>query len=788
MAVGARLHFDSRQLVLTQTGGKPQTVPLRISTRTIKRTPNSAQTGMIRCIDPDEYSSSDIGRGIGEQEYEEELPSEDECKHLLELFEHEIPEEFRVYPDTARSFHVDLGDSALAPPKTQVSPSVLLGETILQVSDLADDLEAPRTLYEEALSLRTRYQQTEQYLDVSVFPPRSLLTTGATIALIKQEAEAPVDDVPDLMQEMTDLIGLTVEQTSAGSETDAETKETETITGSPAESQMFATVFSVRTSSSVFSSVYDQRERPVDWIDIPLQIYEESTIALPNHVPTEFRKSLICVLNGYAEVLSILDNDIGLTNVIEHAILTGDHPPISCVPYRYSPAQRAAAFQRIKEFKVNGWIEPAIGPWSFPVVIVPKKVGGIRICIDYRKVNDITIKDVYPLPRIDELLNAIGSARFFSKFDVRHGFHHLLVRKEDRPKIAFVLFEGTWQWIRCPMGICNAPATFQRAMNMAFHNFVRKTRLAQGIINYCVIVYMDDILVYSSSYEGHVQHIEWALHALRDTGFKVALKKCQFFLTTISFLGHVVTDKGLQLEPQKVAVVRDAPVPTTITQVRTFLGVASYYQRFIKGFATIAGPLTNLLRKDQSFIWTSECDQAFSKLKVALISAPVRIRPDPEKPFVLIIDWQPEAISAILAQVGPGGLENVVEYASKSVPACKCNYAAPTGECYAALWGISHFRAYLYGRKFTLVTDHEPLLALKKSKDYSGMIGRWATVLQSMDFDIRHRKHERHGNADGLTRLHRPEKVPKSEEVIPWNEPKQEVRPRYCQVEVLSKQ
>ncbi|GBG67721.1 hypothetical protein CBR_g849 [Chara braunii] len=325
-------------------------------------------------------------------------------------------------------------------------------------------------------------------------------------------------------------------------------------------------------------------------------------------------------------------------------------------------------------------------------------------------------------------------------------------------------------------------------MNMGFQNFVRKTRLAQSIINYCVIVYMDGILEYSSPYEGHVQHIEWALHVLRDAGFKVALEKCRFFLTTISFLGHVVTDKGLQPEPQKVAAVRDAPVPTTITQVRAFLGLASYYRRFIKGFAAIAEPLTNLLRKDQPLIWTAECDQAFSKLKTALISASVLITPDPEKPFVLIIDCQPEAISAIFAQVGPSGLESVLEYASKSVSACKRNYAAPTGECYAALWGISHFRAYLYGSKFTLVTDHEPLLALKKSKDYFGMIGRWATVLQSMEFDIHHRKHERHGNADGLTRLHRPEKVPKSEEVIPWNEPEQEIGPRYGQVEILSKQ
>ncbi|GBG80513.1 hypothetical protein CBR_g30974 [Chara braunii] len=223
--------------------------------------------------------------------------------------------------------------------------------------------------------------------------------------------------------------------------------------------------------------------------------------------------------------------------------------------------------------------------------------------------------------------------------------------KEFKSVVEDVLYKEHTDWFRCPMGICNAPATFQRAMNMIFQNFVRKARLAQSIINYCVILYMDDILVYSSSYEGHVQHIEWALHALRDAGFKVALEKCQFFLTIIPFMGHVVTDKELQPEPLKVAAVRDELMPTTITQIRAFLGLASYYRRIIKGFTAIAGPLTNLLRKHQPLIWTSECDQAFSKLKAALISAPVLIRPDPEKPLVLITNWQPEAISAIPAQV-----------------------------------------------------------------------------------------------------------------------------------------
>ncbi|GBG81117.1 hypothetical protein CBR_g31793 [Chara braunii] len=190
----------------------------------------------------------------------------------------------------------------------------------------------------------------------------------------------------------------------------------------------------------------------------------------------------------------------------------------------------------------------------------------IRICIDYRKLNDITIKDVYPLPRIDDLLDAIGCANYFSKFDIRHGFHHILVKEEDRPKTAFVLFEGTWQWVRCPMGICNAHATFQRAMNVTFQNFVNKTRLTQGMINFCVIVYMDDILVYSDTFHGHVQHIEWTLGALRDAGFKIALEKSEFFLPEISFLGYIVTRGGQRPDSRKVAAVKEAPVPTSLVQ------------------------------------------------------------------------------------------------------------------------------------------------------------------------------------------------------------------------------
>ncbi|GBG82650.1 hypothetical protein CBR_g35015 [Chara braunii] len=484
---------------------------------------------------------------------------------------------------------------------------------------------------------------------------------------------------------------------------------------------------------------------------------------VPHYVPDEIHRLITDILIQCQGAISVSDVDIGLSVVVQHEIHTENHSPIHCEPYRYSLTARKTALQRIREFEANGWIEPATGPWSFPVVLVPKKNGPVRICIDYRKLNDITIKDVYPLPRIDDLLDAIGCANYFSKFDIRYGFHHILVKEENRPKTAFILFEGTWQWVRCPMGICNAPATFQRAMNVTFQNFVNKTWLTQGMINFCVIVYMDDILVYSDTFDGHAQHIEWMLGALRDAGFKIALEKSEFFLPEISFLGYVVTQGGLQPDSRKVAAVKEAPVPTSLTQVRAFLGLASYYRRFIKGFAAIARPLTNLLRKEQPLHWDDECDQAFGALKDALVTAPILIRPDLSQQFMLITDWQPEAISAILAQKGNDGKEHVIEYASRTVPDERRNDSAPQGECYAVVWGIQHFHPYLYGQKFLLVTDHEPLLAMKKLTNYTGMIGRWAALLQEYEFDIVHRKTERHSNADGLTRLHRPEES--SEEV-----------------------
>ncbi|GBG90947.1 hypothetical protein CBR_g51551 [Chara braunii] len=270
-----------------------------------------------------------------------------------------------------------------------------------------------------------------------------------------------------------------------------------------------------------------------------------------------------------------------------------------------------------------------------------------------------------------------------------------------------------------------------------------------------------------------------------DLAVPVALDKSEFFLSEISFLGYIVTVDELKPDPRKVAAIQEAPTPVTLTQVWTFLGLASYYQRFIKGFAGVAKPPTNLLKKEEQLIWTPECEAAFQALKEALASAPVLARPDPTRPFALYTDWQPQAISAVLTQHGVDGREHVIEYASKTLSQAQANYEACKGECLAVVWGIQHFRPYLYGQKFVLVTGHQPLMSLRNNTDYTGTLGRWAVRLQDYDFDIRHRPTRQHGNADGLARLLPPNKCPANERLIPWRPEAATTKPHYGELHVL---
>ncbi|GBG70753.1 hypothetical protein CBR_g8051 [Chara braunii] len=668
VALRANLDFERRSIILRNTGGKPYVVPMRLTLRTTANiTPrvSPAMTGTLRVITWDNGQTSKNA---------DSSDDDDDPVIILEMAQERI--HYPVQRTNARALNRTNQD-------LQRTQTMIMGGPLVQISRIVNSLEPPRTLYEGISPLLARYNNKRYYCDITDLP-KSLLTPAKEIRLLRLRAKINSLEPPERLE---NGLGIKIGTKPVPWEDirDGVTPE-EHVVIREEDAQMMATVFCWRSDNSFISAPPPENTKRMNTKHIDVRIWDESyELHVPRYVPDEIHHLIADILKEYKGAISVTDTDIGLSLVIQHEIQTGNHSPIHCKPYRYFLVEWKKALERIREFEASGWIEPATEPWFFLVVLVPKKNGSIRICIDYRKLNDITIKDVYPLPRIDHLLDAIGCTNYFSKFDIRHGFHHILVKEEDRPKTAFVLFEGTWQWIRCPMGIYNAPATFQRAMNVTFQNFVNKTQLTQGMINFCVIVYMDDILVYSETYHDHAQHIEWTLCALRDAGFKIALEKSEFFLSEISFLGYVVTRGGLRPDSRKVAAVKEAPVPTSLTQVRAFLGLASYYRRFIKGFAAIARPLTNLLRKDQPLSWDAECEQALATLKEALATTPILIRQDPSKQSILITDWQPEAISAILAQNGNDGREHVIEYGSRTVADERKNDSAAQGECYTVL-------------------------------------------------------------------------------------------------------
>ncbi|GBG59473.1 hypothetical protein CBR_g38497 [Chara braunii] len=518
VALRANLDFDRRSIILRNTGGKPYVVPMRLTLRTtIYAVPRvSPMLAGTLCMITWEDSTDD------EPSSKDADSSDENDPEILRLARQRI-----YYPPPrtiARTMH-------LTSRNIHRTKAMILGEPLVQISRMVDSLEPPQTLYEGIPPLLARYNDKKHYCDITDLP-KSLLTPAKEVQLLRLGAEVNSLEPPGRLEAESDELGIKIATKTVPWQDicDGITPEGH-VAIREEDAQMMAKVFSWRSDHSFISAPPPDVAKQACTKQIDVRIWDQLfELHVPQYVPNEIHRVITDILIEYQGAISVTDTDIGLSLVIQHEIQTGNHSPIHCKPYRYSLIERKKALERIREFEASGWIEPATEPSSFPVVLVPKKNGSIHICIDYRKLNEITIKNVYPLPRIDDLMDAIGCANYFSKFDIRHGFHHILVKEEDRQKTAFVLFEGMWQWVRCPMGICNTPATFQRAMNMTFQNFFNKTRLTQGMINFCVIVYMDDILVYSETYHGHAQHIEWMLGALRDAGFKIALEKSNFFL------------------------------------------------------------------------------------------------------------------------------------------------------------------------------------------------------------------------------------------------------------------
>ncbi|GFT53232.1 retrovirus-related Pol polyprotein from transposon 412 [Trichonephila clavipes] len=424
----------------------------------------------------------------------------------------------------------------------------------------------------------------------------------------------------------------------------------------------------------------------------------------------EQKSSAERLFQEFEDVFSRNSSDIGHTTVTQHRIDTADHPPIKQHPRLLPFAKQEEVGTLLREMQENDIIEPSSSPWASPIVLVRKKDGSTRFCVDYRKLNDVTKKDSYPLPRIDDTLDTLSGHKWFSTLDLKSGYWQVEIHPEDREK--------------------------QHSLPAKDYGSSKSCR--------------------GRTFEEHLQNIRKVLSKLSDANLKLNPSKCKFFQKEVNYLGHIISAEGVRTDPEKVSAVKNWKRPENLRELRSFLGLCTYYRKFVKGFSNIARPLHKQTESKQKFQWAKECEDSFLQLKEALTSSPILIYPQPEKPFILDTDANNESVGAVLSQE-IDGQERVVAYWSKCLSKPERNYCVTRKELLAIVKAIEHFHHYLYGQKFLLRTDHASLTWLMNFRNTEGQVARWIQRLNEYYFDIRHRKGSSHGNADALSRRPCPE-------------------------------
>ncbi|KAL0533851.1 hypothetical protein IC582_028122 [Cucumis melo] len=411
--------------------------------------------------------------------------------------------------------------------------------------------------------------------------------------------------------------------------------------------------------------------------------------------------------------------------------------PISRAPYRMAPAELKELKVQLQELLDKGFIRPSVSPWGAPVLFVKKKDGSMRLCIDYRELNKVTVKNRYPLPRTDDLFDQLQGATVFSKIDLRSGYHQLRIKDEDVPKTAFRSRYGHYEFIVMSFGLTNAPAVFMDLMNRVFREF----------LDTFVIVFIDDILIYSKTEAEHEEHLRMVLQTLRDNKLYAKFSKCEFWLKQVSFLGHVVSKDGVSVDPAKIEAVTGWTRPSTVSEVRSFLGLAGYYRRFVENFSRIATPLTQLTRKGAPFVWSKACEDSFQTLKQKLVTAPVLTVPDGSGSFVIYSDASKKGLGCVLMQQG-----KVVAYASRQLKSHEQNYPTHDLELAAVVFALKIWRHYLYGEKIQIFTDHKSLKYFFTQKELNMRQRRWLELVKDYDCEILYHPGKANVVADALSR------------------------------------
>ncbi|GJR10553.1 putative reverse transcriptase domain-containing protein [Tanacetum coccineum] len=409
-------------------------------------------------------------------------------------------------------------------------------------------------------------------------------------------------------------------------------------------------------------------------------------------------------------------------------------------PYRLAPSEMNELSNQLKELQEKGFIRPSHSPWGAPVLFVKKKDGAMRMCIDYKELNKLTIKNRYPLPRIDDLFDQLLGACYFSKIDLRSGYHQLRVREEDIPKTAFRTCYRHFEFTNMPFGLTNAPAIFMDLMN----------RVCKPYLDKFVIVFIDDILIYSKSEEEHELHLKTILDLLKKEKLYAKFSKCEFWLKEVQFLGHVVNHDGIHVDPSKVDSVKNWKTYESPTEIRSFLGLAGYYRRFIENFSKIAKPLTQLTQKNKAYVWGEEQEKAFRILKEKLCNAHVLALPDGPNNFLVYCDASNQGFGCVLMQRG-----KVIAYASRQLKTHEKNYTTYDLELGAVVFALKIWRHYLYGTKSVIYTDHKSLQYLFDQKELNMRQRRWIELLSDYECEIKYHPGKANVVADALSRKER---------------------------------
>ena len=458
---------------------------------------------------------------------------------------------------------------------------------------------------------------------------------------------------------------------------------------------------------------------------------------------TADKERLEQLLERFADTVSTHEFDIGAAADVRHGIqLVEGAQPVRQRPRRVPLQLKRAVEQKLQQMERHGVIEQSSSPWASNLIIAKKKNNDIRICVDWRSLNSLTVKDAHPLPHLQQALDCLAGCSWFSTIDMRQGFLQVEINEADRQKTAFYTPNGLMQFRKMGFGMCNAPATYQRMMEL----------IMSGLSWEEVVAYVDDLIIFSKTFDEHLKSIERVLARLRSSNLKLNPGKSFFAYRSVTYLGHEVSATGISPAKEKVRAILEMADPQSVEDVRRVIGMLGFYRRFVPSFATIAQPLHQLTQKSATFSWNEEHAAALKQLKKSLTQAPVLRLPDFRKELVVSCDSSATAIGGVISQLEDGD-ELPIAYASRTLSKAERNYSATDRELLALVWSVKQFRMYLCNvAKFRVFTDHQPIIGLLNSKEPTGRLARWMQLLQEFPMDVFYRPGKLNVVPDTLSR------------------------------------